>query len=277
MLKARHTWEEAAARWIHETPHKADHTKDKAKLNWLAQHLSGLHLDEITRDRIDDIAQIKLTSSKPATVNRYLALIRAILHMARDEWEWIARAPRVRMLHEPRKRVRWLTPDEAARLLHELPPHLASMARFSLSTGLRQRNVSYLRWDQVDLARGMAWIHADEFKSRKAISVPLNAVALDVLNQQKGKHSEWVFVYQGHPVDRTSTVAWKRALERAGIKDFRWHDLRHTWASWHAQAGTTLHELMELGGWSCMGMVLRYAHLAGEHLKKPASNIEKLL
>lgn len=277
MLKARHTWDEAAVRWVRETTHKADHPKDQAKLNWLAQHLSGLHLDEITRDLIDDIAQIKLTSSKPATVNRYLALIRAILHMARDEWEWIARAPRVRMLHEPRKRVRWLTPAEAARLLHELPPHLASMARFSLSTGLRQRNVSYLRWDQVDLARGMAWIHADEFKSRKAISVPLNAVALDVLNQQKGKHSEWVFVYQGHPVDRTSTVAWKRALERAGIKDFRWHDLRHTWASWHAQAGTTLHELMELGGWSCMDMVLRYAHLAGEHLKKPAANIEKLL
>lgn len=277
MLKARHTWEEAAARWLRETSHKADHAKDKAKLNWLAPHFAGLHLDELTRDRIDDIAQIKLATAKPSTVNRYLALIRAILHMARDEWEWIPRAPRVRMLHESRKRVRWLTPDEAARLLHQLPPHLAAMARFTLATGLRQHNVSYLRWDQIDLDRGMAWIHADEFKSRKAISVPLNTVALEVLHAQKGKHSEWVFVYQGHPVDRTSTAAWKRALERAGIKDFRWHDLRHTWASWHAQAGTTLHELMELGGWSCMDMVLRYAHLAGEHLKKPASNIEKLL
>ena len=73
---------------------------------------------------------------------------------------------------------------------------------------------------------------------------------------------------------RTSTKAWYAALARAGIKDFRWHDLRHTWASWHVQNGTSMQELMELGGWSSFEMVLRYAHLAGEHLKQVADRIE---
>ena len=84
-----------------------------------------------------------------------------------------------------------------------------------------------------------------------------------------------VFTYQGKPVDRCSTKAWKRALERAGIEhSFRWHDLRHTWASWHVQSGTPLQELMELGSWASYDMVLRYAHLASDHLREAASRID---
>lgn len=253
---------------------KADHQKDRGKLKWLHPHLGHKYLDEITRDLIDSIGRLKRDESSPSTANRYMALIRAILRMARDEWDWIDKVPRFRLYREPQKRVRWLTPSEAQRLLKELPPHLRAMAAFSLATGLRQSNVSYLRWDQVDLGRGMAWIHADQSKSRKAIAVPLNEDARSVLIQQKGQHAEYCFTYQGNPVDRTSTKAWKRALDRAGIEDFRWHDLRHTWASWHVQNGTSLYELMELGGWSSFEMVLRYAHFAGEHLKQAACHVE---
>ena len=64
-----------------------------------------------------------------------------------------------------------------------------------------------------------------------------------------------------------------KALERAGISDVRWHDLRHTWASWHVQNGTPLHELQQLGGWSTYGMVLRYAHPSSEHLRTAAERI----
>jgi integrase len=101
----------------------------------------------------------------------------------------------------------------------------------------------------------------------------LNEIALEVLHHRKGIAPEFVFTYNGKPVDRTSTKAWKNALQRAGIENFRWHDLRHTWASWHVQNGTSLQELMEPGGCSSYEMVLRYAHLAGDHLLGAANRI----
>lgn len=105
----------------------------------------------------------------------------------------------------------------------------------------------------MDLVRRVAWIYADQAKARKAITVPLSDTAVAVLRRQlpKKRHTEYmqsVFVYCGKPVRQTTTAAWKKALKRAGIRDFRWHDLRHTWASWHVQRGTPLQVLKELGG-----------------------------
>jgi integrase len=170
--------------------------------------------------------------------------------------------------------VRWLRREEAARLVAELPLHLADLAALTLATGLRQSNASFLTWAQIDLGRGMAWIHAEESKSGKAFAMPLNEDAMRILQRRRGEHPDYVITYNGYPVARTSTRAWKKAKERAGIEDFRWHDLRHTWASWHAQNGTSLHELQALGGWSCIEMVQRYAHLGGEHLKAAANRID---
>jgi integrase len=84
--------------------------------------------------------------------------------------------------------------------------------------------------------------------------------------QRKPEHVDNVFVYRGRPVHQTTTAAWKKVLKRAGIREFRWHDLRHTWASWHVQRGTPLQVLKELGGWETMEMVQRYAHLSADHL-----------
>jgi integrase len=272
--KQRRTWQEAVVRWLKETEHKKDHEKDKAKFRWLDPYLGDFYLDEITRDLIDSIRDAKREEASPSTVNRYLAVIRAVLNTARDDWEWIDRAPKVKEFKEPKIHVRWITPDDATRLIAALPAHLAAMAEFSLQTGLRQANVSYLKWEQVSLERQTAWIHADESKNGKALAVPLNKAAMSVLHRQLGKHDCFVFTYQGKPVQRTSTKAWKRALADAGITNFRWHDLRHTWASWHVQNGTTLQELMELGGWSSFEMVLRYAHLRSDHLLTAAKRLE---
>ena len=78
---------------------------------------------------------------------------------------------------------------------------------------------------------------------------------------------------QGMPIHHVGTKAWYKALQRAGIEDFRWHDLRHTWASWHIQSGTPLFALQELGGWESSEMVRRYAHLAADHLAPYAEGI----
>jgi integrase len=129
----------------------------------------------------------------------------------------------------------------------------------------------------VDLAAGHAWVSADQSKNRKPIAVPLNATALEVLRRQLGKHPEQVFTRAGQPLGHANTLAWRKALKRAGISNFRWHDLRHTWASWHRQSGTPTHALQRLGGWRSSVMVERYAHLAPDHLAHAARRLDSLL
>lgn len=154
------------------------------------------------------------------------------------------------------------------------------MARFTLATGLRESNVVKLEWSQVNLERRCAWIHADQAKARKAIPVPLNAEAVLVLRRQIGKHQTRVFTYKGRPVTKANNHAWRKALVRAGIENFRWHDLRHTWASWHVQQGTPLHVLQELGGWSVEHLAeyadnLSRARLVGTNLAQSENGEEK--
>jgi integrase len=245
-------------------------------LRWLDGHLRGMELSAINRAVLDRLIEARRAEGvSNATVNRTMEVLRAILRKAANEWEWLDRAPAVRMLPEPKRRVRWLTHEEAERLIGELSPHLAEMVRFSLATGLRKANVTGLEWSQVDLERRVAWIHPDQAKGRKAIGIPLNAEAILVLRRHVGKDPRFVFTHRGKPVRSVNTKAWKAALRRAGITDFRWHDLRHTWASWHAQAGTPPNVLQELGGWESVEMVRRYAHLAPDHLAKFAERLSR--
>ncbi len=273
--KPRRKWEEAVERWLLEQQgEKVTLDDDIGHLRRVHPHLYGHYLDEIDRDVLDGLTQSRMSDGvSNATVNRMLEVVRAILRRAEREWEWLERAPHIRMMPEAKRRIRWLTREEADRLLAELPDHLAAMARFALATGLREANVVKLEWSQVDLDRHCAWIHADQAKARKAIPVPLNGESMQVLNWQIGKHSTRVFTYKGKPVTKANNHAWRKALVRAGIENFRWHDLRHTWASWHIQQGTPLHVLQELGGWSDHEMVRRYAHLSVEHLAKYAENL----
>ena len=275
--KPRRTWNEAVVRWLKESTHKATLDSDKGHLRWLDPYLGGKCLEDISRALIDRITDARLAQGRRnATVNRTLEVIRAILRRCVNEWEWLDRVPRIRMLKEPTRRVRFLSREEAQRLLLELPSHLADMAAFSLATGLRRANVTGLLWTQVDLVRKVAWIHPDQAKARKAIPVPLNTEAVNMIRAQLGRHPTHVFSYQGNPITQVSTKAWYAALERAGITDFRWHDLRHTWASWHVQQGTPLHALQELGGWESVEMVRRYAHFSSEHLAPYADRLVAL-
>lgn len=268
------SWIDAVVRWIEESEHKRSLVTDKIYLAWLDPYLRNKLLSNITDDLIEHIAHEKeKTGVKLSTVNRHLELIRAILNRAHKEWKWLDSVPLIRMRKFENKRLRWLTKKEAQRLLEELPPHLQDMAGFTLVTGLRQSNVTGLQWQEVDLEKGHALIHPDQSKTKRAIPVPLNSLALSILERQKGKHLTSVFTYQGRPVTRCNNHAWIKALKRAKIKDFRWHDLRHTWASWHVQNGTSLHELQQLGGWSEYDTVLRYAHLSSDHLQKAAERV----
>lgn len=266
-VKPKHQWNDAVVRYVDETKHKSSQVSDLYHLRWLDTYLNGIELQAINRDFLERILKAKQAEGVAnSTVNRVLEVIRAILRKACNEWEWIDRVPSVRMLPEPKIRVRWITRNEADRLVNALPIHLADIVRFSLETGLRRANVTGLLWSQVDLGRRMAWIHPDQAKARKAIPVPLSTVAVLTLRKQVGLHQTHVFTYNGKPITQVNTKAWRKALVQVGIENFRWHDLRHTWASWHIQEGTPQHILQELGGWSSPEMVQKYAHLSSAHL-----------
>ena len=276
-VKPRRAWKEAVVRWLAETSDKATHDGDIKKLRWLDAFLGKLMLDEITLDVIDRVKSERLKTVSKSTVNRYLAVVRSILLRARDEWEWIEKAPKVKLFREPPGRERSITVEQAEALLRELPAHQRDVVLFTLATGLRQSNVLRLEWSHVNLEGGHAWVDADQSKNRRPIAVPLNLKALEVLRRQIGKHAVRVFTYAGRPLDRANTHAWQKALKHAGIENFRWHDLRHTWATWHRQSGTPTHELQRLGGWRTSVMVERYAHLAPDHLATAANRLDPLL
>ncbi len=272
--KPQKLWIEAAVRWIKESQHKKSLREDRANLKWLDQYFGNMELSKITSEVIEKIADKKAaTNVTNATINRILALIRAILRKAEKQWKWLDRAPSITLRKEEERRISWLSYEKAEALIKELPPHLADLTAFSLATGLRRNNVLKLKWKNVDLGREHAVIHADEAKGKKAIPVPLNKNAISIIRKQIGKHTEFIFTYKGNPIKQCNTKAWRKALERAGIKDFRWHDLRHTWASWHVMNGTSLQELQALGGWQSYDMVLRYAHLSSQHLQQAANRL----
>jgi integrase len=207
-----------------------------------------------------------------ATINRALEIVRRILRLAVDDWQWLDKPPKIRMLREPKGKVRFLTKEEASRLLDALPKHLRPVVIFALSTGCRMREILRLRWSHVDMDRQVAWLDHGTTKTGEGRGIPLNSDAITALIEVTGHHPDYCFTYHGKPMDRIGS-AWKRSLSKAQIEDFRFHDLRHTWASWHVMAGTSLYELMELGGWKSYEMVLRYAHLSSDHLSNAADRI----
>lgn len=266
--KPKRTWDEAALRWLQEKAHKKSYRDDVSRIKWFTRFLRGKTMDQVSRDMIDGIISRHHARSSSRTKDLYVALIRAIFRMAQREWEWIEHIPAFKTYTRGAKpRVRWLTHAQAERLLKELPVHQQDLMLFALATGLRQGNIKRLTWEQVDFSRRIVTIGHGETKNDEALGVPLNDLALSVLERQMGVQHSHVFTFKGQPLEQVNTKTWREALKRAGIADFRWHDLRHTWASWLRQNDVPTWVLQELGGWKSESMVRRYAHLSVKHLQ----------
>jgi integrase len=272
--KPKRTWDEAALRWLQEKAHKKSYRDDVSRIRWFTRHLRGKTLDQVSRDLIDRLVSRQLARRSDRTKDLYVALIRAIFRRAMREWEWIDAMPSFKTYSKGGKvRVRYLTSAQAEAVLAKLPAHQKEVVLFALATGLRQRNILDLTWDRVDLARRLATIEASDTKNGEALGVPLNDVAVAVLERQQGRHKRFVFTYRGKPLRTANTRAWRGALKACGIKDFRWHDLRHTWATWLRQNDVPTWVLQELGGWKSEAMVRRYAHMSVKHLQPYADQL----
>lgn len=308
------TFDDACMRWLEEKAQKKSLDSDKGRMGFWLNHFEGVLLKDITEAKIysaiskmsnrkarerweqrtakllkkgADVTPYKPVPVSTATKSKHLALMKALMRAAEREWKWIERSPVIKVPQERNKRVRWLTPPEAQRLIDECPEPLKSTVQFALATGLRRSNIIDLKWQEIDMQRKVAWVHPEDSKSGRAIGVALNEIACSILRKQIGNHHTWVFVHTS-AVKRNdgsqtaavrkmrvdSNTAWRAALSRAGIEDFRFHDLRHTWASWLIQAGVPLSALQEMGGWESIEMVQRYAHLAPNHLTEHARHID---
>lgn len=309
-------FEDACLRWLEEKADKKSLDTDKVRITFWLEHFEGVKLKDIKEpDIYSAVSSMKNRNirlayqrkaekarkqGKPAPVfvdkpvsaatkSRALAMIKSILRAAERDWKWISKAPIIKIPSVRNKRFRWLEHSEALRLVNECPEPLKSVVNFALATGLRRSNIINLEWQQVDMQRKVAWVNPEDSKSNRAIGVALNETACRVLRNQIGNHNTFVFVHmkEGNRPDGTKipsarkmrvddNTAWRSACARAGIVNFRFHDLRHTWASWLIQSGVPLSVLQEMGGWESIEMVRRYAHLAPNHLSEHAKQIDAI-
>lgn len=275
-IQVERTWQDAVVQYLDDNEGNRRLFYYKAHFQKLDSYLRGFRLRDINMNSLRPFIRDRKHKDgvEHGTINRALEVVRLVLNVARDEWGWIERVPKIRLLKEPKRRVRFLTEEEANRLMLALPEHMVPVVRYALATGCRMSEILKLEWNRVDFDRRVSWLEPGSTKNGEGRGIPLNRDAILALRSVQGQHTRWCFTYRGKRMEAIGS-AWKRSLKRAGIEKFRFHDLRHTWASWHVMSGTSLQELMELGGWKSYEMVLRYAHLAPEHLSDAAARIER--
>ncbi len=271
-------WREVAERWLKESAKPK--RRDRELLEWLAPKIGQYSVADVADpDIVLKIRELGLQEGwSHSTVDRLMATVRAVLKRA-QAWRCIDAVPHIPMYGQPQAEPRWLTAAEFQSLCRELPPHLALAARFAVLTGLRMRAMLRLTWDRIDLEARRAWVPASHMKAAKTLALSLSPAAVEVLLELRALNPSgpWVFQWNGHPIDDCNTRAFQAAVKRAGIGPLRWHDLRHTFASWAVQNGVRLEELMQLGGWSDYRMALRYGHLAPSQVASAAERVANML
>lgn len=259
------TLNDAFDKWLAERGSKRSIEDDKRKIDFFRAKLGKEQLSKIKVSMIEDVLPLDVS---PSTRNRYRALVRAVLRRAMRKWEWLDRVPMLEEEDEPEGYTEHLTTEQAETLIAELPERYRKPVRFALLTGLRRANVFGLTWDKVNLANKTVVIEANTAKGKRRFLVPLNASAVALLESVEGR--------QGRVWGDVSHVwqnVWEAACKRAGVPGFKFHGLRHTWATWHAQAGTPLDVLQKLGAWATFAMVQRYAHRPAEYLAAAAERV----
>jgi len=216
----------------------------------------------------------------PASLNRELATMKKAFNLAIKEWEWMKDNPvsKVSMEEENNKRDRWLTVEEEGRLLRVCSPWLKELVIFALNTGMRLGEIISLEWKAVDLFRRTVTVFKS--KNKKPRTIPVNNTIFEML---KGKAkvksiSGLIFHSATHTKLHITSVdhAFKKAVKRAKIEDFHFHDLRHTFATRVVQSGKDLYQVQKLLGHESPSMTQRYAHHYPESLRDAVDVLDKI-
>ena len=273
---------------IHKKSIKQDWT---SQLSWWNDKIGQYCLADVTPALISQMKDVLLKENgsrgKPrssATINRYLTTLQCVFSIAVKEWELLEVNPffRVKKLQEPRGRVRFLSEEERKRLLEECKKvrnsYLYPAVIVALSTGARKMEVLSLKWEDVDIGGERAVLHDTKNGERRSLSL-LGDVKKLIVELYNNKRPKDIYVFPSldgnKPFDITRS--WKTAVRNAEIKDFRFHDLRHTTASYLAMQGKSSGELAEVLGHKTLQMVKRYAHLSDDHKKSLTADMNKTI
>src|SRR5712692_57612 len=272
------TLEQAFTRYLEATARKRSHAQDERMAEYLKAHFGPkTRLRDITANRIAQYKEQRLAAGSvrrkdehgrpaplsAASINRPLALLRSLLRTAHRTWEVLPKMPVITLEKEPEGRVRWLEPDEEARLLaasaKSQNAHLLAIVTVALETGMRQEEVLAASWERIDLSRGV--IRLERTKSGRRREVPMRQVVYDLL--------------AARPEPRTGRVwpiafpraAWEHAVAEAQVEDFTFHDCRHHFASWFMMRGGKGQAVQAMLGHRSLAMTTRYAHLSPDHIR----------
>lgn len=278
--KPERTIEEALIRFLEISQGQKDFATKIRHVEYWREALAGRLLSSLTTDDILNALPTHKTGTKepisPSTQNRYRSSIMRVLSIAQKAG-WIDSIPYIPRNLEPKVRVSWISQIKAQGLIHALQlDWMKDVCAFALATGARMSEILTLTWDKIDFERQVAIVTSDIAKSGKARSLLLGKEAMTILQRRTNlRISAYVFHRgKGKRISEIDQYDFKRALKRCNIQNFRFHDLRHTWASWHVQNGTPLMALKELGGWETLEMVKRYAHLNADHLLSYANHVK---
>ena len=223
--------------------------------------ITAQRIADYSRERAGQISRLGRTVS-PATRNRELACLRHLLRLA-AEWGHTEKAPRIRMAKEPEHRVRWLEPNEETALLvacdESRNTYLVDVVRVALETGMRLREITELQWPQVDLTRGVIRLEHTKSGRRREVPMRQDVYAIFAAMAEPRQGRVWP--------DRRIRTAFENAVDRAGLKEFRFHDLRHHFASWFMMRGGDLLALQKILGHRTLAMTQKYAHLSPDYLR----------
>lgn len=302
--------DEAAARYTEEQAKATSPSlgNDISMLKPLVAMKGSLTIDQLDDESLEDfVERRRLEGRKSSTINRSLAIARAICNRAATSWKfengltWLDRAPKITLLDEDDKRPpRPLGWSEQPTLLAELPAHLERMVLFDLNSGVREDVVCNLQWEwearvrlRKELTISVFVVPRDHVKGRKQERVLIcNSVAQGIVDEQRGVHPDYVFTYpkpkgkgrvEHVPVQHINNTGWEKARDRAGLDDLHVHDLRHTVGMRLRNAGVSprtqdailWHETREMTDHYAIAQ-LREVYEALELIARPSDEFETL-
>ncbi|MCB2199020.1 site-specific integrase [bacterium] len=284
---SRHTFGELIDRYTESIlPRKKSSKDQKRHLDWWKTELGDRFLCNITPSLLAEYRDSLLKGGRSkSTANRYLASLGHPFTIAIREWGWVSDHPvhKISKLPEPRGRIRFLSKEELKKLVeackNQKNPDLLHSVVLSLATGARQAEIFGLEWERVDLEKGR--LTFTETKNKEIRTVPIRGYALELI-RERGRvqrlDTDLVFPGRKLPTKPVSVRgAFENALEEAGIEDFRWHDLRHTAASYLAMDGANASTIAAVLGHKTLAMVKRYAHLSEDSLGLQIESMNKSL